>query len=149
MDSPSTPLPRVTIEFCTQCKWLLRAAYVSAILKSQVPVPIPLSSGIPRVPHVMSMFQPWLAFLSPQSQNLRTGREGAREKTHSPYKSDTLGLECCILASYEFGSDFAATVRTRAPLYVLDFSRRGSVAAFSGGYFCRPAVHGCSSTVSR
>ncbi len=22
-------LPRVTIEFCTQCKWLLRAAYVS------------------------------------------------------------------------------------------------------------------------
>jgi hypothetical protein len=23
------PLPRVTIKFCTQCKWMLRAAYVS------------------------------------------------------------------------------------------------------------------------
>lgn len=23
------PLPRVTIRFCTQCKWMLRAAYVS------------------------------------------------------------------------------------------------------------------------
>src|SRR4051794_1839509 len=35
MTDPSTtehpvpcPLPRVTIQFCTQCKWLLRAAYV-------------------------------------------------------------------------------------------------------------------------
>lgn len=27
---PSSPLlPRVTIQFCTQCKWMLRAAYVS------------------------------------------------------------------------------------------------------------------------
>lgn len=25
----SAPLPRVTIQFCTQCKWMLRAAYVS------------------------------------------------------------------------------------------------------------------------
>ena len=25
-------LPRVTIEFCTQCKWMLRAAYVSNFL---------------------------------------------------------------------------------------------------------------------
>lgn len=22
------PLPRITIQFCTQCKWMLRAAYV-------------------------------------------------------------------------------------------------------------------------
>jgi len=27
--SPSVLLPRVTIRFCTQCKWMLRAAYVS------------------------------------------------------------------------------------------------------------------------
>jgi hypothetical protein len=31
--SPTTAagqvLPRVTIQFCTQCKWMLRAAYVS------------------------------------------------------------------------------------------------------------------------
>ncbi|KAK1640420.1 selT/selW/selH seleno protein domain-containing protein [Colletotrichum phormii] len=27
--STSTPLPRVAIQFCTQCKWMLRAAYVS------------------------------------------------------------------------------------------------------------------------
>lgn len=26
------PLPRVTIRFCTQCKWMLRAAYVSVII---------------------------------------------------------------------------------------------------------------------
>lgn len=26
------PLPRVTIRFCTQCKWMLRAAYVSWLL---------------------------------------------------------------------------------------------------------------------
>lgn len=31
MDNPSTALPRVTISFCTQCKWMLRAAYVSPI----------------------------------------------------------------------------------------------------------------------
>lgn len=24
------PLPRVTIRFCTQCKWMLRAAYVGS-----------------------------------------------------------------------------------------------------------------------
>ena len=29
MASVSAPLPRVTIQFCTQCKWMLRAAYVS------------------------------------------------------------------------------------------------------------------------
>lgn len=23
-----SPLPKVTIQYCTQCKWLLRAAYV-------------------------------------------------------------------------------------------------------------------------
>jgi len=28
-DTTTHPLPRVTIQFCTQCKWLLRAAYVS------------------------------------------------------------------------------------------------------------------------
>ncbi|TVY21910.1 hypothetical protein LARI1_G000361 [Lachnellula arida] len=30
MEQP--PLPRVTIQFCTQCKWMLRAAYVSPLL---------------------------------------------------------------------------------------------------------------------
>jgi len=30
MENPSTALPRVTIQFCTQCKWMLRAAYVSS-----------------------------------------------------------------------------------------------------------------------
>lgn len=30
-------LPRVTIKYCTQCKWMLRAAYVS-------PSPLPLSN---------------------------------------------------------------------------------------------------------
>lgn len=33
------PLPRVTIQFCTQCKWMLRAAYVSC--SSILPVPRP------------------------------------------------------------------------------------------------------------
>jgi len=28
MASVLAPLPRVTIQFCTQCKWMLRAAYV-------------------------------------------------------------------------------------------------------------------------
>ncbi|RSM09289.1 hypothetical protein CDV31_007774 [Fusarium ambrosium] len=32
--SPSTPLPRVTIQFCTQCKWMLRAAYYAQELLS-------------------------------------------------------------------------------------------------------------------
>jgi hypothetical protein len=85
-------------------------AFASGICKCNLevssPGPIPLSSGIPRVPHIMSMFQPCLAFLSPQSQNLGTGRRVARENTHNPYKSDASGLECCILASYEFVSDF-------------------------------------------
>ncbi|KAJ4310383.1 hypothetical protein N0V84_011001 [Fusarium piperis] len=31
---PSTPLPRVTIQFCTQCKWMLRAAYYAQELLS-------------------------------------------------------------------------------------------------------------------
>jgi predicted Rdx family selenoprotein len=26
-----TALPRITIQFCTQCKWMLRAAYVSLL----------------------------------------------------------------------------------------------------------------------
>ena len=30
----SVSLPRVTIKFCTQCKWLLRAAYVRKSVKS-------------------------------------------------------------------------------------------------------------------
>lgn len=29
MSELNTALPRITIEFCTQCKWMLRAAYVS------------------------------------------------------------------------------------------------------------------------
>ncbi|RSL54171.1 hypothetical protein CEP54_010046 [Fusarium duplospermum] len=32
--STSTPLPRVTIQFCTQCKWMLRAAYYAQELLS-------------------------------------------------------------------------------------------------------------------
>lgn len=28
--SASTPYPRIVIKFCTQCKWMLRAAYVRA-----------------------------------------------------------------------------------------------------------------------
>ncbi|KAM5351352.1 hypothetical protein ACJ41O_004075 [Fusarium nematophilum] len=32
--SPATPLPRVTIQFCTQCKWMLRAAYYAQELLS-------------------------------------------------------------------------------------------------------------------
>ncbi|KAK7417488.1 hypothetical protein QQZ08_011605 [Neonectria magnoliae] len=31
---PSCPLPRVTIQFCTQCKWMLRAAYYAQELLS-------------------------------------------------------------------------------------------------------------------
>jgi predicted Rdx family selenoprotein len=29
MAEVSAAFPRVTIQFCTQCKWMLRAAYVS------------------------------------------------------------------------------------------------------------------------
>ncbi|KAK3322259.1 Rdx family-domain-containing protein [Apodospora peruviana] len=32
--SPTPPLPRVTIRFCTQCKWMLRAAYYAQELLS-------------------------------------------------------------------------------------------------------------------
>ncbi|RWA14244.1 hypothetical protein EKO27_g887 [Xylaria grammica] len=32
--SPPLPLPRVTIRFCTQCKWMLRAAYFAQELLS-------------------------------------------------------------------------------------------------------------------
>ncbi|CAM1505386.1 Fc.00g110230.m01.CDS01 [Cosmosporella sp. VM-42] len=31
---PGCPLPRVTIQFCTQCKWMLRAAYFAQELLS-------------------------------------------------------------------------------------------------------------------
>ncbi|KAI0128619.1 Rdx family-domain-containing protein, partial [Xylariales sp. AK1849] len=31
---PTSPLPRVTIRFCTQCKWMLRAAYFAQELLS-------------------------------------------------------------------------------------------------------------------
>ncbi|KAK7418811.1 hypothetical protein QQX98_003673 [Neonectria punicea] len=31
---PGCPLPRVTIQFCTQCKWMLRAAYYAQELLS-------------------------------------------------------------------------------------------------------------------
>lgn len=31
----ATKLPRVTIQFCTQCKWMLRAAYVSLTFRTQ------------------------------------------------------------------------------------------------------------------
>jgi hypothetical protein len=36
-----TALPRVTIEFCTQCKWMLRAAYVSFDPPISPSLPIP------------------------------------------------------------------------------------------------------------
>ncbi|EWG44209.1 selenoprotein W-like protein [Fusarium verticillioides 7600] len=32
--STQTPLPRVSIQFCTQCKWMLRAAYYAQELLS-------------------------------------------------------------------------------------------------------------------
>jgi predicted Rdx family selenoprotein len=35
MPQVPAPLPRVTIQFCTQCKWMLRAAYVSRISVSE------------------------------------------------------------------------------------------------------------------
>lgn len=37
----TSPLPRVTIQFCTQCKWMLRAAYVWTILPSQLMEKLP------------------------------------------------------------------------------------------------------------
>lgn len=33
MAEPTTALPRITIQFCTQCKWLLRAAYVRGCIQ--------------------------------------------------------------------------------------------------------------------
>ncbi len=36
--SPDPRLPRVTIRFCTQCKWMLRAAYVSYPLTRHPPL---------------------------------------------------------------------------------------------------------------
>ena len=41
------PLPRVTIQFCTQCKWMLRAAYVCTSpylpYPTRAPAHLPLS----------------------------------------------------------------------------------------------------------
>lgn len=39
-DSSPFPLPRVTIRFCTQCKWMLRAAYVSLDVPHGRPVSV-------------------------------------------------------------------------------------------------------------
>jgi predicted Rdx family selenoprotein len=48
-----TALPRVTIEFCTQCKWMLRAAYVSfdPPISPSLPFP-PCKKTSPPRPHL-------------------------------------------------------------------------------------------------
>ena len=42
--STPTLLPRITIRFCTQCKWMLRAAYVSLTFRHIVPEPLRLDT---------------------------------------------------------------------------------------------------------
>jgi predicted Rdx family selenoprotein len=43
--STSVHLPRITIHFCTQCKWMLRAAYVSSSAKIHPQTNTPLNSS--------------------------------------------------------------------------------------------------------
>lgn len=38
MATISSPLPRITIQFCTQCKWMLRAAVSSFLLSKFYPI---------------------------------------------------------------------------------------------------------------
>ncbi len=37
MSSPSPELPRITIRYCTQCRWLLRAAWMAQELLTTFP----------------------------------------------------------------------------------------------------------------
>lgn len=43
-------LPRIAIKFCTQCRWMLRAAYVRSIyLQVSLPYPDPSKRGLLRL----------------------------------------------------------------------------------------------------
>lgn len=39
-------LPRIAIKFCTQCRWMLRAAYVRPIHVPSLPYPDPFKNGL-------------------------------------------------------------------------------------------------------
>jgi hypothetical protein len=69
MESLPPPLPRVTIQFCTQCKWMLRAAYVSSIQ-------FPKSNFCHRKISSFKLFQPQQAFPARHVSELRFGDSG-------------------------------------------------------------------------
>lgn len=65
-------LPRVTIQFCTQCKWLLRAAYVRCFFFLVLSVPRQTYTIFSpfRVPFSFSYFPNSLLLRSPGPQSL-------------------------------------------------------------------------------
>lgn len=56
MSELNTALPRITIEFCTQCKWMLRAAYVSSRCSFSPVVQFP-SETLLREPPLLQLYK--------------------------------------------------------------------------------------------
>lgn len=84
-------LPRVTIQFCTQCKWLLRAAYVRCFFLLVLSVPRQTYTIFSpfRVPFSFSYFPNSLLLRSPGPQSLHPicTPMPFPPHTHPPYPS--------------------------------------------------------------
>lgn len=93
---PGCPLPRVTIQFCTQCKWMLRAAYVSLplpALSALHPSRRPLTNPIQYAQELLSTFSTALGEVALQPS---TGGTFAVSITH-PSRQDASALTTTVL----------------------------------------------------
>ncbi|KAK0621137.1 Rdx family-domain-containing protein [Bombardia bombarda] len=72
------PLPRVTIRFCTQCKWLLRAAYFAQELLSTFSTSL---GEVALQPATGGAFTVEITYEAPQQQQTPSSTEGGFPET--------------------------------------------------------------------
>jgi hypothetical protein len=171
----TTPLPRVTISFCTQCKWMLRAAYVS---------PNPCSSPSTShctFPSSRESFSHKRVFFPIISNLSRVGVSSAactQSVLSSPSLSSWIGrdtflklrngvpIHCLpilgtiigrvqwhIFFAFRFAWDRILTlkhkVRSRAPFYLFYLSWWSCFATFNWRHFCCHPLHRQSYQLNR
>ncbi|KPM37286.1 hypothetical protein AK830_g9263 [Neonectria ditissima] len=84
---PGYPLPRVTIQFCTQCKWMLRAAYTG---------PLTHRENLPRPQYAQELLSTFSTALGEVALQPSTGGTFAVSITH-PSRDDAAPTTTTVL----------------------------------------------------
>ena len=118
-------LPRITIQFCTQCKWMLRAAYVSLL----PPTPRYFPPTSHHVEYMLSLKA------MPPSDTKHPSSHLTPSPSHPPLPP--------LLTSPALINYLPTTtpVRPRTPLHILALPRRGLPPARHRRRFCRRHHH--------